>query len=102
MKTASYKLTNGNREMKMRVSLNDTNRMEVAFTAEEKLSGEIVLKFGKRLTNINAEAVRDVLEADSYEHMMERIKELFFGTAFAYELFVEFLRSRQIVPDEAI
>jgi hypothetical protein len=99
-----YEQTKGNKEMKISVSLNDANRMEIVFSASEKFGGEVVLNFGKHLSNINAEAVRVALNVDNYDQMMERIKELYLGmgTPFAYELFVEFLRSRQIIPTEAI
>lgn len=33
--------------------------------------------------------------------MMKRIKERFQGTIFAYELLVDFLKSKQIIPNEA-
>lgn len=101
MSTVLFEQPQGNKEMKMSVSLDEANRMEIAFSASEKLVGEIVLKFGKRLTNINAEAVRDAFEADNYEQMMKRIKERFQRTIFAYELLVDFLKSKQIIPNEA-
>ena len=91
-----------NKNLKISVSLDEANRMEIVLSATEKLCGEVVLNFGKRLSNINAEAVRDALNVDNYEQMMERIKERFYGTAFAYDLFVKFLQSRQLIPDAAI
>ena len=92
-----------NKNLKISVSLDEANRMEIVLSATEKLSGEVVLNFSKRLSNINAEAVRVALKVDNYDQMMERIKELYLGmeTPFAYDLFVEFLRSRQVIPDEA-
>ena len=96
-----HEQSKGNKKMSMTVSLEETNRIGITYAAEEKLSGEIVLKFGKQLTNINAEAVRDAFESDNYEQMMKRIKERFQGTIFAYELLVDFLKSKQIIPNEA-
>jgi len=98
-----HEQTKGNKEMKISVSLDDAHRMEIVLSAAETLSGEVVQNFGKRLSNIDAEAVRVALNVDNYEQMMESIKELYLGmeTPFAYDLFVEFLRSRQVIPDEA-
>lgn len=98
-----YEHTKENKELKISVSLDETDRMEIVLAAKEELNGDVVSKFGKSLSNINAEAVRVALNADNYEQMMDSIKELYLGmeTPFAYDLFVEFLRSRQVLPDEA-